>query len=109
MALTCNAFASNTVGVTQRTAACVAPHAVNIGEKQLPPTLFLLLVLDSLERLRTNPGTIPALANIPACDAVSALANAYCALNLTNTPAFPVDEAQLQAEILYMLNEALCT
>lgn len=106
---TCNAFASNTVGVTQRTVACVAPHVANLSDSQLLPEQFLFLVIDSLERLRTNPGTIPTLANIKACDAAAAARNAYCALATTNTPPFPVDMAQLQAIILTQLNEALCT
>lgn len=106
--LTCNAFSSNTVGTTQQVAACKAPHIVNLEDKELLHEQFLLLVLDSLERLRLNPGTLPNLNNAPACDVADALRNASCAM-ITNTPAFPLTTPQLQALILWQLNEALCT
>lgn len=108
MALTCNAFSSNTVGPVQQVAACKAPHLVNLEDHELLPEQFLLLVLDSIERLRTNPGTIPNLNTAAGCDVVDALRNASCAM-LTNTPAFPLTTVQLQALILWQLNEALCT
>lgn len=109
MPLTCNAFADNTVGVTQRTAACVAPHVVNLSDTQLLPEQFLFLVIDSLQRLSATVEAIPDLSTLQACDAAAAARNAYCALATTNTPSFPVDMAQLQALILLQLNEALCT
>lgn len=106
--LTCNAFASNTVGATQQVAACKAPHVANLEDKQLLDEQFLLLVIDSIERLRTNPGTIPNLNTAPACDLAEALRNASCAM-LTNTPAYSLTIPQLQSIILWQLNETLCT
>ncbi len=106
--LTCNAFADNTVGVTQQVAACRSPHIAGVEERQLLDEQFLLLVIDSLERLRLNPGTLPNLNTAAACDLVDALRNASCAM-LTNTPAFTSTIPQLQSIILWQLNEALCT
>lgn len=106
--LTCNAFASNTVGTTQQVTACRSPHVGNIEDHELLPEQFLLLVIDSLERLRTNPGTLPNLNTAPMCDLADALRNASCAM-LTNTPAFTSTVPQLQSIILWQLNEALCT
>jgi hypothetical protein len=102
MALTCNAFADNTVGVTQNASACAAPHLANFGDHQLLIEQFLLLVLDSLSRL--NPG---ALAAALPCDLADALRNASCVM-LTNTPQYPTTPVELQAQILYLLNEQLC-
>lgn len=110
MPLTCNSFAENTVGVTQRTVACVVPKVVNMNDRELPLMTFLLLVIDSLERLRSvETPTFPALADIEYCDAAAALRNAYCALAMTNTPAFSITEAQAMSIILTQLNEALCS
>lgn len=108
MPLLCNAFASNTVGTTQQVAACRAPHIANLDENQLLDEQFLLLVLDSLERLRTNPGTLPNLNTILPCDVSDALRNAACSMK-TNTPAFPLTVPQLQGLILFQLNQALCS
>lgn len=102
MALTCNAFAENTVGETQNVSACAAPHLANLSDHQLLDEQFLLLVLDSLNRL--NPGLLAAAS---ACDLSDALRNASCAM-LTNTPQFPTTPVELQAQILYLLNESLC-
>ncbi len=102
MPLTCNAFADNTVGVTQNLSACAAPHLGNLSDHELLPEQFMLLVLDSLNRL--NPG---ALAAASTCDLADALRNASCAI-LTNTPQFPTTPVELQSQILYLLNEALC-
>lgn len=102
MALSCNAFADNTVGSTQNTSACKAPQVANLSDHQILPEQFLLLVLDSLNRL--YPGV---LAAAQPCDMADALRNASCAL-LTNTPQFPTTPVQLQAQVFYLLNEALC-
>lgn len=102
MAIACNAFADNTVGATQNTSACVAPHAANLSDHELFPEQFMLLVLDSLSRI--YPGV---LAAAPACDLAAALRNASCAM-LTNTPQFPTTPAEMQSQILYLLNEGLC-
>jgi hypothetical protein len=102
MALSCNAFADNTVGSTQNTSACAAPHLANLSDHQLLDEHFMLLVLDSLNRL--FPGV---LAAAPACDLADALRNASCAM-LTNTPQFPTTPVELQSQILYLLNEAIC-
>ncbi len=102
MALSCNAFADNTVGSTQNVSACAAPHLANLSDHQLLDEQFLLLVLDSLNRL--YPGVLAAAA---ACDLADALRNASCAM-LTNTPQYPTTPVQLQSQILYLLNEGLC-
>ena len=102
MALTCNAFSDNTIGATQNTSACNAPHLANLSDHELLPEQFMLLVLDSLNRL--YPGVLAAAAK---CDVADALRNASCVL-LTNTPQFPTTPVQLQAQIAYLLNEALC-
>lgn len=99
--LTCNSFSSNTVGSTQQTAVCVGPKIANLEDHQILPEQFNLLVLDSLIRLY---GPIPDGAT---CDLADALRNASCAM-LTNTPAFSLTEPQVQAQIAYLLNEALC-
>ncbi len=100
--LTCNAFADNTVGSTQQTAACKAPHLANLSDHELLPEQFMLLVLDSLRRLGLND-----IEGVAACDFADALRNASCAM-LTNTPAFSLEPVQLQAQILFLLNESLC-
>ena len=102
MALSCNAFADNTIGSTQNTSGCVAPHLANLSDHQLHDEQFMLIVLDSLNRL--YPGV---LAAAPACDLADALRNASCAMAFT-TPQTGPTPAQQQAQILYLLNEALC-
>ena len=71
MALSCNAFADNTVGVTQNLSGCVAPHLANLSDHQLHDEQFMLLVLDSLNRL--FPGVLAAA--LP-CDLADVLRNA---------------------------------
>lgn len=100
--LTCNAFADNTIGETQNISACKAPHVANLSDHQLLPEQFMLIVLDSLNRL--YPGVLAAA--LP-CDFAEALRNASCAL-LTNTPQFPTTPVQIQSQILYLLNEGVC-
>jgi hypothetical protein len=102
MALSCNAFADNTVGATQNTSACKAPHLANLSDHELLPEQFLLLVLDSLQRLFPS-----SLSEALPCDMADALRNASCAM-LTNTPQFTTTTAELQAQILYVLNEVIC-
>jgi hypothetical protein len=105
MALICNAFADNTVGSTQNASACAAPHLANLSDHQLLDEQFMLLVLDSLARLL--PGVWAQMLSAPKCDLADALRNASCAM-LTNTPQFPTTPTELQAQILYMLNEGVC-
>ena len=107
MALTCPAFAENTVGSTQQLAACAAPQLANLSDHQLLPEQFLLLVLDSLQRLATSVSSAALLSELESCDASDALRSASCVM-LTNTPAFPLTTPQLQAIILWQLNELLC-
>lgn len=105
--LTCNTFDDNTVGATQQTAACKAPHLANLEDHQLLPEQFMLLVIDSLQRIAPAVSSQAALSFLTACDAADALRNASCAM-LTNTPAFPLTIPQLQAIILWQLNELAC-
>lgn len=106
MPLTCNQLAAfNTVGTTQNIAACKAPHVANVSDHELLSEQFLLLVLDGLRR--TLPTSWTALQAAPACDLSTALRFASCAM-LTNTPQFPITVVDLQAQILFMLNDALC-
>lgn len=107
MALICNSFADNTIGQTQQVAACKAPHLANLSDHELLPEQFMFLVLDSLNRLSDLAAVPYPIASATPCDAALALQNASCAL-LTNTPSFPVEPAQLQALILWMLNEGIC-
>lgn len=102
MALTCNAFADNTIGVTQSASGCAAPHLANLSDHQLNDEQFMLLVLDSLSRL--NPGVLAAAL---ACDLADALRNASCVMDFT-TPQTGPTVAEQQAQILYLLNEQLC-
>lgn len=102
MALLCNAFTDNTIGATQNTSGCVAPHLANLSDHQLNDEQFMLLVLDSLSRL--FPGV---LATAPACDLADVLRNASCVMDFT-TPQTGPTVAEQQAQILYLLNEALC-
>jgi hypothetical protein len=105
--LTCNAFATNTVGTTQQTAACVGPKVANLSDHQLLDEQALLLILDSIERIRMLYSPAAPLADVAACDAADAIRNASCVM-LTNTPAFGSTPAQLQALIFHQLNEILC-
>jgi len=105
MALTCNQLAVNTVGTTQNISACKAPHSVNLSDHELLPEQFMLLVLDTLAHV--IPDSWAALQAAPACDIATALRFGSCAM-LTNTPQFPTTPVELQAQILYMLNDALC-
>jgi hypothetical protein len=105
MALLCNAFANNTVGSTQNSSACAAPHLANLSEHELFNEQFMLLVLDSLARL--FPGVWAQMLAAPRCDMAEALRNASCAM-LATTPQYPTTPAELQAQILYMLNEGIC-
>ncbi len=108
MAIPCNAFGTNTVGATQQTAACKAPHIANLEDDELLPEQFLLLVLDSLQRLAALAAAPASIVNSSACDVAEALRVASCAM-LTNTPAFPLTIPQLQGLILWQLNQAICT
>lgn len=105
--LTCNTFAENTVGATQQVAACKAPHLANIEDHQLLDEQFLLLVIDTLNRLAAPVASAALLTAMTPCDAADALRNASCVM-LTNTPAFPLTTSQLQAIVLWQLNELLC-
>lgn len=108
MALECNTFAENTVGSTQQTVACKVPHLANLEDHQLLPEQFLLLVIDTLNRLAPRLSEHFSLAELTnACDAADALRFASCAM-LTNTPAFPLTIAQLQSIVLWQLNQSIC-
>lgn len=102
MPLTCDAFAENTVRDTQQTADC-KQTTTGLEEYGVLDNQFLLLVLDSLERL----GIGPTLAAIAMCDAEAALKNANCAVDLITSPG-NIDEQKLKALILLKLNEELC-
>ncbi len=108
MALTCNPFPDNTIGTTQQTVACLGPKVVNLIENEILPEQFLLLVIDTLNRMATETGVPPsALSTIEPCDVADALRTAYCSTH-DLTPVFSVNTPQLQGIILAMLNNALC-
>jgi hypothetical protein len=102
MALSCNSFTANTVQSTQLTLGCT-PEPANLHDSELHEELFLLTVLDALERL--DIGT--ALAEYAACDGADAARAAFCAINgISAGPQNP--PAKIKAAILLKLNEALC-
>lgn len=108
MALSCNAFASNTVGTTQQMVACLGPKIVNLDENELLPEQFLLLVIDSLNRLYEGGTSPEGLSAGPlVCDIAEALRLARCA-DHDLTPVFSVTIPQLQGIILWMLNQGIC-
>lgn len=109
MALSCTtAFSSNTVGVTQQQVACLGPKVVNLDENELLPEQFLLLVIDSLNRLGAAEAFPRQIADVSSCDVSEALRLARCA-DHDLTPVFSVTTPQLQGIILAMLNEGLCS
>lgn len=108
MALTCNPFPDNTIGTTQQTVACLGPKVVNIIEHEIQPELFLLLVIDTLNRMAVESGLPPsALSTLAPCDVADALRTAFCVTH-DLTPVFSVNIPQLQGIILGMMNNALC-
>lgn len=107
MAVTCNSFTGVSLLDAALVASCKNPPA-NLGEQEIDSFKFLFLVLDMIEQLRLNPGTIPALSSINACDAAETLRLANCATQYVTFPP-NVTPAQVQSLILTQLNEALCT
>jgi len=107
MAITCSSFSTTSLASTSCVIAQKTEPA-NIGNNEIDPLKFLYLVADMIEQLRANPGTIPTLASINMCDATETLRQANCATQFFTFPA-KTTPAQLQAIILNMLNEALCT
>lgn len=107
MALTCNAFD----GKSLADAACLAgqkSEPANLGNSEIDNLKFLFLVLDMIEQLRVDPGTIPALSTVTMCEAAESLRRGNCATQFVTFPP-NVTPATLQALILHMLSEALCT
>lgn len=88
--------------------ASCKPQTGGLGNAEIDPLKFLFLVLDMIEQLRLNPGTIPALSGLNMCDAQETLRRGNCATQFVSFPP-NVTTAQLQALILMQLNEALCT
>lgn len=104
---TCNSFD----GKSLTDAACLVAQKTepaNLGNSEIAIEKFLFLVIDMIEQLRLDPGTIATLANIEMCDAAETLRLANCATQFVTFPYKPTI-AQLQAVILAQLNEALCT
>lgn len=109
MALPCNVFADQTIGITQQIAACLNPPP-NLGDSELPEEQFLLVVLDQLQRRAEGSGTgeLPTIQSLDVCDILQASRNASCvALNIS--PPFNVEPAMLKAIILTMINAFNCT
>lgn len=112
MALTCtDAWTNNTVGVTSRVVQCMkntdrlAPSELLDDDEK-----FLAIVLDAIERLRIKDAfTIPALANINACDAETAAYLANCAIADRSLTSLNLGTDKLKAAILWQLNQALCS
>jgi hypothetical protein len=103
--LECNSFAENTAGQTACISAQIAPNVANLGQYELFNEQFMLIVLDTLAR--AFPGSWALLQAAPACDLNDALRFASCAMQ-TIQPQFQVTPAQMQAQILWMLNDTLC-
>lgn len=104
---TCNSFDGASLIDSALIASCKQRPA-NLGNEEIDELKFLFLVMDMIEQLRLNPGTIPALASISMCDAQLTLNRANCATQFVSFPP-NVTIAQLQALIIEQLNEALCT
>jgi hypothetical protein len=104
---TCNSFATASLVDSALAVSCKSKPG-NLGNNGIDPLKFLFIVVDMLEQLRTNPGTLPTLASIDMCDANEALRLANCASQFVTFPP-NVTMEQLQAVIIQMLNEALCS
>lgn len=110
MALTCtDAFSNNTVPAT----LCVVQQKRDLDGlapfELIDNRDFLALVLDSLVRLQSNPGTFPMIQSAEPCDVQQASVLAQCTMSNRVTPTERLGEDKLKAYILWMLNEALCT
>lgn len=108
MSLTCNAFD----GKSLTDAACLVAQKTepaNLGNDEIAIEKFLFLVIDMIEQLRIDPGsiTIPALSGITMCEAAESLRRGNCATQFVTFPFKPTI-AQQQAIILHQLSEALC-
>lgn len=106
MALPCNYFATNTVPVTQQQADCIS-MSYELSTTGLDEIPFLLIVLDALERLNIGPSLATISASELACDAVQALRNATCVMQLQNPPGTE-DLTKLQSLIALKLNNEGC-
>lgn len=112
MALICSdAWSNNTVARTLPVVQCMA-NLDRLAQSELTddPEKFLALVLDALERLRIKETfTIPALADIAACDAQQAAYQANCALADRAIPSNNLPPDKLKSAIIWQLTQALCS
>jgi len=109
MSLICNAYAQNTFGVTQSLAACKAPHDANVGEYELTQEQLIIAVLDLFRRAGQLPQTnVPDIETGLPCDFIAALRNASCAFSGNLTPQYPTPVAELQALLIWVVNETYC-
>jgi len=108
MALICDASLESTLGATQYTVGCKAPHLANLGNNEIFTEQFYLWVIDSLERL-AGPVSGQALlsALTDPCDANTTLMRASCTIG-TIKPQYQVTPAQMQAIITWQLNQLIC-
>lgn len=107
--LTCtDAFANNTVPAT----VCLAqqfPNTDGLAPFELiDEGDFLLLILDSLQRLSAGAAEIPSIATATQCDVQQASVLAQCSMSNRVTPTERLTPMKLKALILWQLNEALC-
>lgn len=96
-------MASQTIEATQLTLGCT-PEPANLSDSELPDDLFLLTVLDALNRL----GVGGTLADYDACEGAEVARLAYCSIYSSITPGMQNPPAKIKAAILWMLNQALC-
>jgi len=102
-ALECNALLSQTVSATQNQLGCT-PEPANLSDSELPEGQFLLLVLDSLDRL----GIGGSLADYVPCEGAELARTTYCQIYAGVTPGMQNPPAKIKAAILWLLNSALC-
>lgn len=106
MAISCNSFDGADLLDTALAVGCKSRPA-NLGNSEIDPLKFLFLVVDLLAQLGVTVTDIPSLEDVEMCDAAQTLQLANCATQFISFPP-NVTPAQLQAVIVYMLNEAIC-
>lgn len=103
----CNPWGANTARFSDQLAAC-KENSAQAENYALLPERFLLLVIDSLERLaQAGVAGFQPLTAYEACDGVANAKNAQCAFqNLT--PPFQFNSDEMQQIVEWQLGNALC-